>query len=302
MEETRTEGLADVDNPRLLLLGSDMRFLIALATHPNDAKRETIDMAELVEGTGFWKFRSLDMSTTPPTLSPDDASCIGCHGSPPRPIWGSYPDWPGAFGEDNDILTSAQATALNEILAAQAASDRFHSIELLDHYDSGQIFSLPGRVYPYTNTITNMELGAAVADGIYTRIKNSPLYDLVWRELLLMSYCVGEVPDFYNTPAYAQIVENATPTGRSLAHRATQPVSAGGADQVSGSRWECCDREACVFDRWCGNHSFILAHRPAQARDLCAGSPGSYQPAAGRLIIPPMTSAASRSDCSRKCA
>jgi len=213
MEETRTEGLADVDNPRLLLLGSDMRFLIALATHPADPKRETVDMAELEDETGFWKFRSLDMSTTPPTLSENDASCTGCHGIPARPIWGSYPDWPGAFGEDNDILTTAQANSLNQIRNTQASSDRFHTIELLNQYNAGQIFSLPGRVYPYTNTITNMELGAAVADGVYTRVKNSPLYEFVWRELLLMSYCSGEVPDFFNTPAYAQIVENLSDLG-----------------------------------------------------------------------------------------
>lgn len=40
----------------------------------------------------------------------------------------------------------------------------------------------------------------------------------------------------------------------------------------------------------------------ARTGNLRAQRPASYQSAVGLLIIPPMTSAASRSDCSRKCA
>ncbi len=204
VETTGTDLLSSIEHPRMILFGSDARFLIALGSHPDEATRETVDIAALDDATGLWKFRSLDMATSSPTLSAGDAACVSCHGSPPRPIWGTYPDWPGMFGDDNDDLTSAQAARLESLRAGGAAtSDRFRSIELLDRpYRTGDTFSMPGRVYPYTNTIFNMELGASVADGAYRRARRSPLFRDLREELLLRSYCAQEIPGFFSSPAY----------------------------------------------------------------------------------------------------
>ena len=199
IDQTRTSLPSSVEHPRLIMFGSDARFLIAVGSHPSDHMRETVDMAELDDQSGLWIFRSLDMDTNPPRLADNDTACQACHGSPPRPIWGTYPDWPGAFGPRHDRLTSSQAQTLNRLVDTQALTDRFHSLELVDQRDryrrpwlGGDILTLPGRVYPYTNTIFNMELGTAVADGIYKRLKSSPLYRELREELLVLSYCAPQ--------------------------------------------------------------------------------------------------------------
>ena len=178
VEATRSGNPASVEHPRVLLFGSDARFLMAFGSDPDDPGREVIDIAEL-EDSGFWKFRSIDFGTSPPTLSPDDSACTGCHADPPRPFWGSYPNWPGMFGPQQDRVTAAQANRLNELRANPSASDRFFALGVPAPFgggvwEEGDVVRLPGRSYAYSNTVFNMELGAAVADGAFRRLRASP--------------------------------------------------------------------------------------------------------------------------------
>jgi len=193
VEATRSGNPASVEHPRGLLFGSDARFLMAFGSDPDDPGREVIDIAEL-EDSGFWKFRSIDFRTSPPTLSPDDSACTGCHADPPRPFWGSYPNWPGMFGPQQDRVTAAQANRLNELRANPSASDRFFALGVPAPFgggvwEEGDVVRLPGRSYAYSNTVFNMELGAAVADGALRRLRASPRFRDLRDELLTLSYC-----------------------------------------------------------------------------------------------------------------
>src|SRR5262245_11298685 len=75
MEASRSRQEASIDRPRLIMYGTDARFLVAVSTDPADPLYEVIEMAELDEASGKWRFRDLDMRTTPPRLSDDDAAC-----------------------------------------------------------------------------------------------------------------------------------------------------------------------------------------------------------------------------------
>lgn len=193
VETTRTDHPASALHPRLLLFGSDARLLMAFGSDPGDPQREVVDLAEL-EDSGFWKFRSMDFRTSPPTLSSDASACTGCHADPPRPIWGSYPSWPGMFGAEQDRVTSAQAKRLNELRADPGASDRFFALGLPAPFgggawEEGDVVRLPGRSYAYSNTVFNLELGPAVADGVFRRLRASRRFRELRDELLTLSYC-----------------------------------------------------------------------------------------------------------------
>jgi hypothetical protein len=193
VEGTRSANLASLEHPRVLLFGSDARFLMSFGSHPDDPAREVIDLAELEDG-GHWKFRSLDFRTSPPTLSPDDSACTGCHADPPRPFWGSYPNWPGAFGPVRDLVTAGQAERLNQLRANPGASDRFFALGVPAPFgggawEAGDVVRLPGRAYAYSNTVLNMELGAAVADGAHRRLRAAHAFPELRDELLTLSYC-----------------------------------------------------------------------------------------------------------------
>ena len=193
VETSRAGHPASVENPRMLLFGSDARLLLAVGSDPDDPHREVIDAAELEEN-GFWRFRSIDFRTSPPTLSPDDSACTGCHADPPRPFWGSYPSWPGVFGALQDRVSASQANRLNELRAAPGASDRFFALGVPAPFGGGawkegDLVRLPGRAYAYSNTVFNMELGAAVADGAFRRLRAAPGFRDLRDELLTLSYC-----------------------------------------------------------------------------------------------------------------
>lgn len=186
MEDTRSRHMADLEHPRLIMYGLDARFLMSAGGVPDDPLYEVIEMAELDAQTGQWIFRALDFGQDPPALGASDQSCQGCHGSPVRPIWGHYPDWPGAFGADENDLTAAQASVLLDLMDTQAQTDRYHHLQLPGVHEvaNNRTFYLPSRAYGYANTSFNFELVVAHADGLVTRMSQASdwaarRYDLV---------------------------------------------------------------------------------------------------------------------------
>jgi hypothetical protein len=193
VETTRSGNPSSVAHPRVLLFGSDARLLMAFGSDPDDPHREVIDVAQL-EDSGLWKFRSIDFRTSPPTLSPDDGACTGCHADPPRPFWGSYPSWPGMFGAQQDLVSAAQANRLNELRASASSSDRFFGLGVPAPFgggawEEGDVVRLPGRAYAISNTVFNLELATAVADGAFRRLQTSERFRDLRDELLTLSYC-----------------------------------------------------------------------------------------------------------------
>ena len=218
VDSSRAGRPADTQRPRIILFGSDARFLAALGSHPDDPERETIDLAQLNDATGFWDFASIDFSAEPPRLITDSSNCQSCHGTPPRPIWGSYNDWPGTFGETRDRLSAEQATsvrAFHDLAEGQPVdpiypADRFTYLEydatMADAQDDS-IFSLPERVYPYANTVFNHELSMAIGEGVYRRMANHPRWPLLREAYLFTSACRDHLPDFYDSDGYAAAIE-----------------------------------------------------------------------------------------------
>ncbi len=173
MEESRSRHQASTEYPRLIMYGPDARILIGVSSHPSDPLREVVEIAELDEDTGLWRFSQFDF-TNAFFHDTNAESCAGCHGFPQRPIWGEYPNWPGAFAGSDERLAGGQSTTLMRLKSDPL--DRFHHVVFpSDHsiQNNGQ-FYLPTRQYGYANTSFNFELNAAVADGIARRIIGHP--------------------------------------------------------------------------------------------------------------------------------
>ncbi len=174
------------------MFGTDARFLLAVSSMPSDPLYEVVEMAELDEHSGLWRFRALDMAAKPPALGQDDSACRTCHGSPARPIWGGYLDWQGASagGNKEQKLSDPQARVLRNLKQAQSGTDRFFQLSLPESYALDQrSFSLPARRYPYANTVFNFELGARVAEGLFLRIKVQPNYPKERWSILSGGWC-----------------------------------------------------------------------------------------------------------------
>ena len=193
MEETRSRHRASLEYPRLIMYGPDARLLLGVSSHPLDPLREVVEVAELDETTGLWRFSQFDFRNAF-VHDTNTETCTGCHGSPLRPIWGEYPNWPGAFAGQDERLSGGQAAVLLDL--KYDPFDRFHHLAFpSDHsiQSNGQLY-LPSRAYGYANTSFNFELNAAVADGIARRIVNHPSWATDGYRLLAAQWdCAGRV-------------------------------------------------------------------------------------------------------------
>ncbi len=190
----RSGGLqpASLEHPRLIHFGSDARFILAVSTDPRDPAREVIEFAELDTEDGGWNFRTLDLRTEPATLD-QPAVCTSCHGqTATRPIWGTYPSWPGAFSPADRAIPPAHARRLNRL--RNEPRDRFGHLVHFErlHRPGNDLFSLPGRNYPYANIVLNFEIAAAAGEGFFLEMKKHPLYPELREGFFLLRYgCEG---------------------------------------------------------------------------------------------------------------
>ncbi len=97
------------DNPRVIFFNSEASFILA-AANPNGAEgctANTVEMIQFKKDAAKFEFRSLtfDGVGKRPVLSDvNPERCLKCHSTDPRPFWGSYFAWPGAYGSLDDTL------------------------------------------------------------------------------------------------------------------------------------------------------------------------------------------------------
>ena len=196
VETTRTPGLASLEFPRIILFGSESRFMMNVATDPDDPDYERLDVSYMNKDTGNWEFARFDFTTSPASLNANPASCTQCHGNPARPLWGTYLNWPGVIGDDPapgnqaETLTAAHAQRFNELKAGFGNPERFHTLKWDNEYKANGAQHLPDHVYGFALTISNMELGFTAAESVYLRMKtNFPQqFQTLREELLLLGY------------------------------------------------------------------------------------------------------------------
>src|SRR5215472_3128546 len=179
---------AFVQQPRAILFGTDARFLMGIGSVETDPRNQTVDMAQLDTQTGYWQFRTLEFADRGlPILNSDQRPCESCHGLPARPIWGSYPAWPGAFGDQVSDVTPQQAETLRRIRSIP--TERFYPLP----YDAFYSYMLSARRYGYPNTAFNFELAAAAAEGLYKRVRQRESFPSQRYQLLWNGWCTYDV-------------------------------------------------------------------------------------------------------------
>ena len=191
VETTGALHRTSLAHPGLMLWG-DGRFMINMGTDPADPRYEIVDLAYLRDN-GDWQFDAIDFRTSPPTRR-GNGECIECHGTPARPLWGNYLDWPGMFsdnGSGQELLSVAQASRLTQLKSEAPTSARFHKLEIAGYLfdQAGAAMHLPQHAYGPGLTISNTEMGSAVGESIYKRAQRSARYTGLREEYLALSYC-----------------------------------------------------------------------------------------------------------------
>ena len=137
--ESRSLQGASFDSPRAILFGPDARLIVTFNGSPAQRGFRAVETMEFDAEAKEFRLREL--------LFPERAAgadrvvvseinpqrCTRCHGVPARPVWDTFPFWPGAYGVRYRVdISPRERTGLSAFLAQQATHPRYR--HLLDVY------------------------------------------------------------------------------------------------------------------------------------------------------------------------
>ena len=209
--ESRSLQGASPENPRVILFGPDARFIV---TFNGSAAQRGFRVVETMEFDDDSKeFRLRELLFPEAAVGPDRVvvselnpeRCARCHGAPARPVWDTFPLWPGAYGERYRARLSARERAgLAAFLALQPTHPRYRELLEAKRFADPQTFrtSAPGQYAGIPEEPPNAELainlGRLQAQSIARQLVRQPGFELYRYALLgLADNACGRLADFY---------------------------------------------------------------------------------------------------------
>ena len=209
--ESRSLQGASLENPRAILFGPDARFIVTFNGSPAQRGFRVVETMEFDDDSKEFRLREL--------LFPERAAGVGkvvvsevnpqrcarCHGAPPRPVWDTFPLWPGAYGERYRAKLSARERAgLSAFLALQATHARYGELLGVKRFADPQTFrsSALSQYAAIPAEPPNAELAIYLsrlqAQSIARQLVRQPAFDLYQYALLgLADNACGRLADFY---------------------------------------------------------------------------------------------------------
>lgn len=189
MFDSRSLQAASLENPRVILYGPDARLVLTFNGVAAQRGFRAVETLEFDTATREFRLRELEFPEGPGGAAAvrlseaNPARCTRCHGSPPRPLWDSFPLWPGAYGERYGVSLSARERAgLARFLAQQAAHPRYrYLLDVARYADSGTFRSRAGSQYAATireppNAELSADLGKLQFEAIAARLRRQPAF------------------------------------------------------------------------------------------------------------------------------
>ena len=103
--------------PRVILFSDDARFMMTFTGHPGKPGADVIETMTYNEKNAAFEMyaRKLPAAVSRgETFSTDTKTCMKCHGEDARPIFDSYPLWPGFYGSIRDTFFEDSALTRTE--------------------------------------------------------------------------------------------------------------------------------------------------------------------------------------------
>lgn len=210
MFDSRSLQAASFENPRVILYGPDARFVLTFNGSAAQGGFRLLETLEFDAAAREFRLRELEFPERPGGAAGVRVSetnperCMRCHGNPPRPLWDSFPLWPGAYGERYGAsLSDRERAGLARFLAQQPAHPRYRYLDAARYADSRTF--RPGAGGQYAATVReppNAELAADLAElqsqAVAARLTRQPAF-AAWRFALLGVADGGCTPlsDFY---------------------------------------------------------------------------------------------------------
>ena len=209
MFESRSLQGASFAAPRAILFGSDARFILTFNGDPAQRGYQSLETMEFDAAAKEFRLRELQFSpgagAAVEVSEVNPPRCARCHGAPARPVWDTFPLWPGAYGERYRAkLTARERAGLASFLAAQPAHPRYRTLLYSERYADAQTFR-PSAVSLYSGSVAeppNAELTLALArlqaQSITHQLRSRPAFAAYRYALLgLADDACGALAEFY---------------------------------------------------------------------------------------------------------
>jgi cytochrome c553 len=209
--ESRSLQGASFENPRAILFGSDAHFIVTFNGSATQRGFRAVETMEFDESTREFRLRELTFpehaagAAGVSISEPNPQRCARCHGTPPHPVWDSFPLWPGAYGERYGARLSARERAgLRTFMAREAAHPRYRLLIGAGQFADPATFrpGAPGRYSAAPreppNAALAIELTRLRARSIARQLASQPEFPSYQYALLgLADPACGSPADFY---------------------------------------------------------------------------------------------------------
>jgi len=209
--ESRSLQGASLESPRVILFGPDARFIVTFNGSPAQRGFRVVETMEFDEESKEFRLRELLFPEPAAGLDKVVVSevnpqrCARCHGAPPRPVWDTFPLWPGAYGERYRAKLSARERAgLSAFFALQATHQRYSQLLGAKRFADPQTFrssalnQYSGIPEEPPNAELAIDLSRLQAQSIARQLARQPAFELYRYALLgLADNACGRLADFY---------------------------------------------------------------------------------------------------------
>ncbi|MGE3261949.1 MAG: hypothetical protein AB7K68_09235 [Bacteriovoracia bacterium] len=132
MSDSMSAQPSSPTHPRAILFGQDAKFVVTFNGDPKHLNYDRLEVLQFREETNEFELRFIKFEGNAPQFSAKNPrSCVNCHSANPKPIWGSYQDWPGTYGND-DRISEKTAPEIYEgfqsFLAIQPQHERYRHL------------------------------------------------------------------------------------------------------------------------------------------------------------------------------
>jgi len=134
-------------SPRVILFGPGARFVITFNGDPGQRGFRVLETMEFDDSRSEFRLRELSFPEQPGGAAQvlvsevNPPRCARCHGAPARPLWDSFPLWPGAYGERyRASLSARELSGLTAFLARQPTHARYRYLLGTEHLADPETF------------------------------------------------------------------------------------------------------------------------------------------------------------------
>lgn len=182
MKDSQSLQKSDYLNPRVIMYNDNAQTVITFGGLPNEKASANFEVMQYDTHSKTFRLHEISFDSGQVHVANQHEiknKCTSCHGEFVRPIWQSYPNWIGSYGEKDDYLTPSEHRQYQEFREKNLDRPAFKALFAGHENDSYWPYSLSFKERldsRMPNFRLNVLLSLNWAEAAANRIINSPMW------------------------------------------------------------------------------------------------------------------------------